>query len=171
MLRKILVPIDESASSEWAFDTALAMAKSLKAELHLVHILNAFAADSPKHPLVSVENFSKDVESSTQKEYEQEWEQFKSEFGALLREKQVEAETAGVTATYSQAQGTPEKKICEVARTNNIDLIVAGNRDRTNQNSISNYLVRHAPCSVTIVHPKAHHQAVSNANLSRAVAV
>ncbi len=48
MLSKILVPIDESASSEWAFDMALAMAKPLNAELLLVHILEAFAYDSPE---------------------------------------------------------------------------------------------------------------------------
>ena len=170
MLNKILVPIDESGSSEWAFDTALAMAKSLKAELHLVHVLDPFASDSPKHPLLSVGGL-REVESSAQKEYEQEWEQFENQCSELLEQKKAEAEAAGVTATYSQAKGTPERKICEVARTNNIDLIVAGNRDRTNPNSISSYLVRHAPCSVTVVHPKAHHQAVSNESRSMAVAV
>ena len=171
MLSKILVPIDESASSEWAFDTALAMAESFQAELHLVHVLNGFASDSPKQPLISVESFSRNVESSAQKEYEQAWEQFENQFSALLEQKQAAARAAGVAATCIQTQGTPENKICEVAKTNDIDLIVAGSRDRINPNSISNYLVRHAPCSVTIVHSKARHQAVSNKSRSMAVTV
>lgn len=171
MLSKILVAIDESGSSDWAFDTALSMAKSLKAELLLVHVLDAFAYDSPKQPLVLVESFSRDVESPAQKEYEQEWQQFEDRYSSLLKQKQADAEAAGVTATYLLAQGTPGQKIREIARTNNVDLIVVGNRDRTNQSSISSYLVRHAPCSVTVVHPKAHYQVGSNANRPEAVAV
>lgn len=170
MLNKILVATDESASSEWAFDTALAMAKSLKAELLLVHVLEASAYDSPKQPLVSAGNFAKGVESTAQEEYEQAWQQFEDRYATLLKQRQAAAAAAGVTATYLQAKGSPEQKIREVAKTNNVDLIVVGNRDRTNHNSISNYLVSHAPCSVTVVHPKASYQSVSQVNLE-AVAV
>ena len=170
MLNKILVPMDESASSEWAFDTALAMAKPLNAELLLVHVLEASAYDSPKQPFVSVESFSKAVESPAQQEYEQEWQQFEDHYGTLLNQKRAEAEAAGVTATHLQAQGDPGQKIREIAKTQNVDLIVLGNRDRTNQNSVSNYLVRHAPCSVTVVHPKAHYGETARTNLSKAVA-
>ncbi|MGB3767248.1 MAG: universal stress protein [Phormidesmis sp.] len=156
MLNKILVPIDESASSDWAFDTALAMAKSLKAELVLVHVLEIFAYDSPKQPFVLVETFSKPVDSAAQKDYEHKWQQFEDRYGALLNQKRAEAEAAGVKATHLQVQGEPGQKIREAAKSHNVDLIVVGNRDRTNHSSISNYLVRHAPCSVTVVHPKAH---------------
>ena len=170
MLSKILVTIDESASSDWAFDTALTMAKSLEAELLLVHVLDAFAYDSPKQPMVSVDSFSKDVDSPAYKEYEQKWEQFEDRYRSLLEQKQAEAKASGVASTYLQIQGSPEAKICEAARTHNVDLIVSSNRDRTNRSSISSYLVRHAPCSVTIVHPKAHHRGVSDTSFSRAVA-
>lgn len=171
MLSKILVLIDESASSEWAFDMALAMAKPLNAELLLVHILEAFAYDSPEQPLVSAESFLKDVESSAQKEYEQEWQQFEDRYSTLLKQKRAEAEAVGVTAIHLQAKGAvPERTIREIAKTNNVDLIVVGNRDRTNPNSISSYLVRHAPCSVTVVHPKAHNSETARTNLSKAVA-
>ena len=171
MLNKILVAIDESASSDWAFDAALAMAKPLKAELLLVHVLEAFAYDSPKQPFVLVGNLSKTVESPAQEEYGQEWQQFEDHYGALLNQKRAEAEAAGVTATHLQASGEPGQKIREIARKQNVDLIVVGNRDRTNQNSISNYLVRHAPCSVTVVHPKANYSSNTRANLPEAVAV
>ncbi|MGC1308395.1 MAG: universal stress protein [Phormidesmis sp.] len=176
MLSKILVAIDESGSSEWAFDTALTMAKSLKARLLLVHVLDAFSANGPKHPCVMVENFSMDVESSAQKKFEQQWQQFENRYDTLLKQKQAAAEAAGVTATYLQPKGLPGQKICEIAKTNNIDLIVVGNRDRTNRKeladgSVSNYLVHHAPCSVTVVHPKAEQAAISQTDFARAVAV
>lgn len=166
MLNKILVALDESASSQWAFDTALSMAKALEAELLLVHIVDAFSSNSPKHPCVSAESFSMGVENSAQKEYEQQWQTFINRYDTLLEQKRAEAEAVGVTTTYVQTQGTPGQKICEIAKTNNIDLIVVGNRDRTNQKelehgSVSNYLSHHASCSVTIVHPKAHSAASS----------
>jgi len=171
MLNKILVAIDESASSDWAFDTALDMAKALKAELLLVHVLDAFSSDSPRHPQILVGSFVRDLESSAQKEYNDEWQQFEDRYGTLLKQKREEAEAAGVVTTHLQVQGTPERKICEVAKANSIDLIVAGSRDRTNSSSITNYLTRHAPCSVTVVHPKAYSHATSLTERSEAVAV
>ena len=171
MLNKILVAIDESASSESAFDEALSMAKALKAELLLVHVLEAFASDSPKQPMVSAASFLRGVESSAQQAYEQEWQQFENRYVTLLKRRQAQAETGGVAASYLQAQGAPEQQIRDIAKTHDIDLIVLGNRDRTNPNSISNYLVHHAPCSVTVVHPKANDGELSRANLSEAVAV
>lgn len=172
MLNKILVAIDESASSEWAFDTAVAMARSLNARLLLVHVLDSWSSDSPKHPCALVDSFLVDEASSAQKEYEQRWEQFIDRYDTLLKQKQADAEAAGVTTTYLQTHGIPEQKICEIAKKNDIDLIVVGNRDRTNRSSsVSNYLTHHAPCSVTVVHPKAEDEAVSLSDLSQAVAV
>ena len=171
MISKILVAIDESASSEWAFDTALTMAKSLKAELLLVHVLDSFSPDSPQPPCVSVDSFLMDRESPAQSKYEQRWQQVENRYDRLLRSRRASAEAVDVVATSLQERGTPGQKICEVAKKNGVDLIVVGNRDRTNQNSISSYLVHHAPCSVTVVHPKAHYEAYSQTDVSRAVAV
>ena len=70
MLDKILVAIDASASSDSAFDTALSMAKSLKADLLLVHVLDASAYDSPNQPMVLVDSFFQDADSSVQSKYE-----------------------------------------------------------------------------------------------------
>ncbi len=171
MLNKILVAIDESASSEWAFDTALDMAKALNAELLLVHVLDAFSFDSPMHHQLLVGSYARLIESSAQKECEREWQQFEDRYDRLLEQRRADAEAAGVAVTHLQIQGTPERKICEVAKTHNVDLIVTGNRDRTNQNSISHYLTRHAPCSVTVVHPKAAPQATALIEQAKAVAV
>lgn len=162
MLNKILVAVDESASSDWAFDAALAMAKPLGAELLLVHVLEVFASDSPKRPAALVGNVSgDDVDSSSQKKSEQAWKQFEDRYGTLLKQKRADAEAADVVVTHLQVPGEPGPKIREIAKNHNIDLIVVGNRDRTNKNSISNYLVRHAPCSVTVVHPKATYNPIA----------
>lgn len=171
MLNKILVAIDESGSSEWAFDTALAMAKSLQAELLLAHVLDASAHDSPKRSMFLVGSISQDADSPEEEGYDQEWQQFTDRYDTLLKQKRAEAEAAGVSATHVQAYGTPDRKLCELARTNNIDLIVVGNRDRTNKNSISSYLVHHAPCSVTVVHPKASSQSATTVERREVVAV
>lgn len=170
-LNTILVAIDESASSEWAFNTALSMAKALKAELLLVHVLDEASPESPKYPQVLVESFATDLDSSAQKAYEQKWQKFEERYKRLLDQRQAEARAVGVGASAQQVKGQPKQKICEVARKNNADLIVTGNRDRTNQNSISHYLVRHAPCSVTVVHPKAPSQAGYSADLLAAATV
>jgi hypothetical protein len=57
MLNKLLVGIDESASSEWVFETALELAKGIGAELVLVHALNILASDSPENPIKLVDNY------------------------------------------------------------------------------------------------------------------
>lgn len=171
MLNKILVAIDASGSSDLAFDTALVMAKALGTELLLAHVLDASAYDSPKQPMALVGGFSQDADSSVQNKYEMQWEQYEDSYSTLLTQKRAEAEAAGVTATHVQAHGTTARKICELARMNNIDLIVSGNRDRTDKNSISSYLVHHAPCSVTVVHPTAHQASDSQIERSEAVAV
>ena len=171
MISKILVAIDESASSEWAFDTALTMAGSLKADLLLVHILDSFSPDSPQPPCVSVDSFLMDRQNLAQSKYEQRWQQVENRYDRLLQSRQADAEAAGVVATHLQERGMPAQKICEAAKKNGVDLIVVGNRDRTNQNSISNYLVHHAPCSVTVVHPKTHYEAFLQTDVSSAVAV
>ena len=170
MLSKVLVAIDRSASSEWAFDTALAMAKSLEAKLLLVHVLDSFSTDSPKPPCVLVDSLLKDEENSALSTYERQLEQFEDRYDTLLEQKQANAEAAGVATTHLQVKGLPAQKICEIAKTNNVDLIVVGSRDRTNPDSISSYLAHHAPCSVTVVHPKAHDETFSQTDLSRAAA-
>jgi len=174
MLNKILVAIDDSAASDWAFETALEMAKSLEASLLLVHVLDAFSPTSPKHPSLLVESFSMDTEGPAQQAYEQEWQQFTNRYDTLLKQKQSDAEAVGVTSTYVQTQGIPGRAICEIAKVNNIDLIFVGNHDRTNQKdldngSVSNYLVHHAPCSVTVIHPKAGQADFSQTEDSRLV--
>lgn len=162
MLDKILVAIDESYASQCAFEAALRLAKALDAELLLVHILDVFSSDSPGHVLEVVDLcLSARDEQRLKDNYEAKMTELIGRYDALLKEKEEEAKAAGVIAQYVQPHGRPGPSICKAAEEHNIDLVVVGNRDRSTltelvPGSVSNYVVHHAPCSVTIVHADMH---------------
>ena len=157
MFNKILVTVDESAASQRAFDSALEIALALNAELLLVHALDIFSSASPERPTISFNSYSMALEKSVHDTYQNEWNQFVNRYDALLKQKKEQAEATGVAASYEQPYGRPGPAICEVARTHKVDLIVIGSRNHTYLRelvlgSVSNYIVHHAPCSVTVVH-------------------
>ncbi len=163
MFKKILVAIDESAASQRAFTSAIETASALKAELLLVHVLDVFSPSSPERPTISFDSYSIALEKAVQETYQQEWNQFASHCNALLKQRTEETEAAGVETSYEQPYGRPGPAICEVARTHKADLIVIGSRNHTTLRelvlgSVSNYVIHHAPCSVTIVHASAYQQ-------------
>ena len=167
MLNKLLAAIDESAASDWAFETALEVARALNAELILVHALNIFASDSPRSPFVPVGSDLSEIDEKAQKDYELKMAEFVGRYDALLKEKQAAAKAVGVTAQYIQPYGRPGPAICQAASDHNVDLIVVGNRDRSTlkelvPGSVSNYIVHHAPCSVTIVHSDSQERSMAS---------
>lgn len=171
MLNKLLVAIDESASSNWAFETALELAGALNAELILVHALDIFASSSPVSPFTLVDGSSSELDEKAQKNYELKITEYASRYDALLKEKQAEAQAAGVTTQSIQPYGRPGPTICRAASDHNVDLIVVGNRDRSTlkelvPGSVSNYVVHHAPCSVTIIHSDNQSQPMALAQSS-----
>lgn len=167
MLNKLLAAINETASSDWAFETALELAKALRAELILVHALDIFAPSSPRSPFMQVGSGLSEPDEKAQKDYEMKMAEFVGRYGALLEEKQAEAKAVGVTAQCVQPYGRPGPAICQVASDHNVNLIVVGNRDRSTlkelvPGSVSNYIVHHAPCSVTIVHSDSQRQSMAS---------
>ena len=166
MFNKILVASDKSAASRRAFASALEIASALKAELLLVNVLDVFAPSSPERPSISFDSYSMALEKAIQENYQSEWNKFVGYCNALLKQNKAEAEAAGVKASYEQPYGRPGPAICEVARTRKADLIVIGSRNHTTLRelvlgSVSNYIVHHAPCSVTIVHSDTHQQVIA----------
>ncbi|MEL7068737.1 MAG: universal stress protein [Cyanobacteria bacterium J06581_3] len=158
MLNKILVAIDDSAASRRAFDSASELARALNAELILVHALDVFDPASPQHPMIPVENYSMQLDKMVQQNYQQQWTEFVGHSEALLKQQQQKAEERGVTATHVLPYGRPGPAICKIAETLQADLIVVGSRGRNGLReimlgSVSNYIMHHAPCSVTVVHP------------------
>ena len=159
MFSKILVAIDSSAASRRAFASALELAKGLNAELILVHTLDMSDPASPEHPIIQTNSYSMVLDSLVRETYEKQWAEFVENFEALLKQKQEEAEALGLTAQYSQPYGRPGPAICKAAKTFNADLIVVGSRGYKGLRemilgSVSNYIMHHAPCSVTVIHPR-----------------
>lgn len=157
MLKKIMVAIDESAASEWAFDLALEIAKAVNAELALIHVLDVYSPAAPQQPHTWADS-SMQINEAAHEDYMNQWNKFVNRHDALLKKYQDESEAAGVTAGYEQRYGHPGPTLCTVAKQASTDLLVVGSHDSSNiessaLGSVSNYLVHHSPCSVTVVHP------------------
>jgi nucleotide-binding universal stress UspA family protein len=158
MLSKILVAVDRSAASQRAFLSAVELAKALKANLTLVHALDVFDPASPEHPIIPVDSYSMTLDKIIQENYVRQWAEFVDQSEAFLKQKQTEAVEQGVVTDYFQPYGRPAPAICSVAATIQADLIVVGSRGRSGfreliLGSVSNYIMHHAPCSVTVIHP------------------
>jgi nucleotide-binding universal stress UspA family protein len=160
-LNNILVAVDRSAASKRAFWGAVELTKALKAKLTLVHALDVFDPASPDHPVVPVDSYSLSLDKLMQENYERQWAEFVQQSEDFLKQKQAEAKAEGVTAYYLQPYGRPGPAICKVAETIHADLIVVGSRGRSGfreliLGSVSNYIMHHAPCSVTVIHPDSY---------------
>lgn len=161
MLSKILVAIDQSTTSQRAFEAALELAKSLGASLTLVHVLDVFDSASPERPTIPVNSYGMGLDGMVRKNYERQWTEFVDHYDALLRQKQLDAEAIGVKADYLHPYGLPGPAICKAAAVGQTDLIVVGSHGHSGLRelflgSVSNYVMHHAPCSVMVIHPENH---------------
>jgi nucleotide-binding universal stress UspA family protein len=137
---RILVATDGSREAELAVTTAADLAKSTNSELHVVHV-----GESPLvyHP--------------ERHAYRAEYEEHEKESQQLL-ESQVER-IEGASATEAQTHlrmGRADEEIVELAQSIDAGLIVMGSRGhgrlrRALVGSVSESVVRHAHCPVTIV--------------------
>jgi nucleotide-binding universal stress UspA family protein len=136
----ILVATDGSREAELAVTTAADLAKSTASELHVVHV--------GQMPLVY---------HPERHAYRAEYEEHEQEAQQLL-EAQVER-IKGAGATVAQAHlrmGRADEEIVELAQSTEAGLIVMGSRGRGRLRrallgSVSESVVRHAHCPVTIV--------------------
>ena len=137
--KNILVPVDGSAQSEDSFKKAVAIAKRNNAMLHLVHIVDTRNISlTPEYELSTTAALN-DLEY------------------AFLDEMVAFAETEGVPVKKTVSNGNPMTLIAETyPKEFNADLIVIGATGkgaltRAFVGSVSNYVVRHAPCDVLVV--------------------
>ena len=137
--KNILVPVDGSAQSEDSFKKAVAIAKRNNAMLHLVHIVDTRNISlTPEYELSTTAALN-DLEY------------------AFLDEMVAFAETEGVRSKRPSKDGNPMTLIAETfPKEFNADLIVIGATGkgaltRAFVGSVSNYVVRHAPCDVLVV--------------------
>jgi nucleotide-binding universal stress UspA family protein len=157
MYRKILVALDQSPFRTYLLDKAIAMAKAMKADLMLVHVLSAYEEGSPGLPVRAYHTYYPIADSVAWDTYQKRWEAYEQEGIEELRKFAAEAMTQGVKTEFTQTAGDPGRVICDVANSWGADLIIVGNRGRSGFSefllgSVSNYVMHHAASSVLIVH-------------------
>jgi nucleotide-binding universal stress UspA family protein len=134
---KILVATDGSREAKLAVTTAADLAKSTDSELHVVHVGElrpTFLAQTEEEPA-----------------------ELQREARRLLDEQERRVEEAGGTVKEAHLrQGRADEEIVDLAEGLGIGLIVMGSRGRGRirralMGSVSDSVVRHAHCPVTIV--------------------
>jgi nucleotide-binding universal stress UspA family protein len=161
MFHKILVALDNSDLSQKIFTAALNIAQVWDGQLMLLHVLSPEEEGSPKIAgAFSNLEFYPELHSQVREqlivEYRQQWNEYTDKCVEMLRSLTAEANTAGISAEFTQSYGSPGKTICQLAKNWQADLIVIGRRGRTGLSelflgSVSNYVLHHAPCSVLTV--------------------
>jgi nucleotide-binding universal stress UspA family protein len=134
-IQHILVPLDFSADAEQAFNDALGLAQPLQARLTLLHVIYMPVAIEE-----SLSVYLAEMESSAEQE---------------MARYQQRVKDAGITAETVIVCGTPFREIIEVARTQQVDLIIMGTHGRTGMKhlligSVAERVVRLAPCPVMV---------------------
>jgi nucleotide-binding universal stress UspA family protein len=134
---RILVATDGSREAQLAATTAADLAKSTNSELHVVHVGElrpTFLAQTEEEPA-----------------------ELQREAQRLLHEHERRVEEAGGTVKEAHLrQGKADEEIIDLAESLGIGLIVMGSRGRGRlrralMGSVSDSVVRHAHCPVTIV--------------------
>jgi nucleotide-binding universal stress UspA family protein len=169
MFEKILVTIDRSAFSKTVFQKGLFLAKNLRANLMLLQVKTNLMLShdlSPQEEKVS--NFLDSTRTlgnsgyysgediNAIQECDRQWHTYQEQSLNFLRDLAEEAIGQGVETEFSQNAGNPAITICEVASNWDADLIVIGRQSHSSLNellldSVSNYVLHHAPCSVLVV--------------------
>ena len=137
---RILVATDGSREAELALTTAADLAKSTDSELHVVHVGEVPLVYHPERHA-----------------YRAEYEEHEKEAQQLLEAQVDHLEGAGATeAQLHLRMGRADEEIVELAQSIDAGLIVMGSRGlgrlrRALVGSVSESVVRHAHCPVTIV--------------------
>ena len=142
---KILLATDGSREAKLAASTAVDLAEKTGSELHVGFVLRTRSA-----PAYDAMGFT----------IEEPHEELKQEGQRLLEEQVRQIEEAGGTVTEAHLRlGQPDDQIVRLAEQLGIGLIVLGSRGlggvmRALLGSVSDSVVRHAHCPVTVVRPE-----------------
>ena len=146
---RILVATDFSLDSDSALAYALALAKTIPASVHVVHVVeNPLAAGVWSSEVYTTEiaglqiNLVRDAKKQLQRGIRS-------------------LDHPGVKITSEARTGRPATAIVQCAREREIDLIIVGSHGRTGlahlmMGSVAEHVVRHAPCPVLVVRPVEH---------------
>ncbi len=164
MFHKILVAVEDAATDRPIFETALALAASMKAKLLLLHVLAPDIESNPVGYASSISYYYPSLTEELIKDFQQEWQAAEQHGLEMLHALLEEATRAGVETEVMQCTGEPSRNICAVARDSQVNLLVMGRRGLAGigelfLGSVSNYVLHHAPCSVLIVQGRTVEQA------------
>jgi nucleotide-binding universal stress UspA family protein len=135
-----LVPIDFSAYADQALDYAIALAQKLPARLTLVHVIHiiplGIAEGGAPLPPTYLETLEADVRQN-------------------LETYRQRVKDAGLESAVMTLHGIPFQAIIDVARDEQVDMIIMGTHGRTGLKhvllgSVAEKVVRLAPCPVLI---------------------
>ncbi len=154
---KILVAVDRSPASEDVFVKALELATCFQSKLVLLSTIvpDYNISYSPSvYPVVGAISVSEAAMKINLERQEQE----RLHGLEFLNRLAFRAKAVDVITEVHQQLGDPARSICSVADLLSTDLIVVGRRGYSGlnelwMNSVSNYVLHHAPCSVLVVQP------------------
>ena len=143
-IKRILLPIDFSATSEQATAYGIMMAKAHKATLHILHIVDVDEDAAGFYvPHLSYDKFDKEMVVGA---------------GAMLKKFCSKACKGFKNFDIEVVTGTPYKAILKVAKASEADLVIMGafGRGRLDKllfGSTTERVMRKSKCPVLIVHP------------------
>jgi nucleotide-binding universal stress UspA family protein len=149
-MMKILVPVDGSDHAWRALDIAVDVALTRTAELLCLHVVPPEAAPESLQTLARLENMPVEEELARYHEALQGGD-------ALTQQAELRARDRGIGAVRSLgAEGSPAPKILDVARQEQVDMIVMGTKGRSDwaaafTGSISHKVLNQAPCTCVLV--------------------
>jgi len=156
MFSKILVAVNNTEIGCHVFEQALSLATSTNAELMLLQVISPFNDDYLNAAEMETHSRYATSQSHSVQYYLEQWERLKQQGVEFLTLLTNQAIAKGVSTEFTQELGDPGRKICEVARNWNADVIVIGRRGLIGISelflgSVSNYVLHHAPSSVLTV--------------------
>src|SRR5688572_11592111 len=141
VMKRILVPLDFSASSTRALDYAYALAQKFDAALHLIHVCEvpSIATGSMDAYAIAYTDWSQRLGEEAERELEK-----------------VRPRLAGVKVSTEVLFGNPGRAIVTAAHTNDVDLIVMGTHGygpvmHLVMGNVAGHVVRSADCPVLTV--------------------
>ena len=137
-IQKILVPIDFSSHSEAALALGLEFTEKFNAELHIVHVFPETLALAPPYGPSLPADFGMAIERGAVEHFEK-W--------------QAEFCPPDVAISSHVLRGDPSRRIVELAKDLEVDLIIMGTRGNTGLEhvllgSVAERTVRHSSCAV-----------------------
>ena len=154
--QKILVAVDRSPISPQVFAQALAQAQVFHATLILLSAIELDYHNFSLNPPMYAGGEAITLTQAALEIHLAQQQQERADGLAFLQDLARQADAVGVVTEISQQSGNPGRSICDVAKTQAVDLIVLGRRGYSGLNelwmgSVSNYVLHHAPCSVLVI--------------------